>query len=119
MYSESDRRAPARRANDEFLRRMLGGELTGGAVPTMNQPVPELPTYPQRPPCDGGEESRPMPAPPCAMTPGMPSLAMVYSPVQCWREVLEPADALRAGSQFTELLLPFVGKGTKEGGGRA
>ena len=29
MYSENQRNTCARRANDEFLRRMLGGELAG------------------------------------------------------------------------------------------
>ena len=37
MYSENNRRASGMRANDEFLRRMLGGDLTGGEVPAMTR----------------------------------------------------------------------------------
>ena len=37
MYSENNRRASGMRANDEFLRRMLGGDLTGGEVPAMSK----------------------------------------------------------------------------------
>lgn len=61
MYSEIDRRASAQRANDEFLRRMLGGELCGGAREAMNQGVMEESARPTLPPvnngtaCDGSE----------------------------------------------------------------
>ena len=37
----------------------------------------------------------------------MPSLAMVYSPVQEWRNIYEPEEALRHGSLFSELYFPL------------
>ena len=43
MYSDNQRRASASRANDEFLRRMVGGELTRADVPVMNVETPPLP----------------------------------------------------------------------------
>lgn len=38
-------------------------------------------------------------------------IAMVYMPVQVWRELYAPGDALAAGTIFAELDLPFCGKG--------
>ena len=43
MYSDNQRRASASRANDEFLRRMVGGELTRADVQVMNVETPSLP----------------------------------------------------------------------------
>ena len=43
-------------------------------------------------------------------TQGLP-LAMVYMPMQVWRSIYAPCDALMAGSLFAELDLPFMGKG--------
>ncbi len=39
------------------------------------------------------------------------SLAMVYSPCQQFEGLYEPAEALRYGTLFTKLNLPFVGRG--------
>ena len=112
MYSETQKRADVQRANNDFLRRMLGGELTSGSVPVFNEEAPSLPEYPVRPPCDGGEADTEHQAPThcngvCGGT--APSLAMVYSPTQCWRRVLTPTEALKQGTQFAELVLPFEG----------
>ena len=158
MYSETNRRASVRRANDEFLRRMLGGELTSTDLPVMNAERPTLPVYPEvgRPACDGtvsdsklkelennAEHHRPHAnqshgRPICddAVSSGKPqgdcgtgdcptcidapSLAMVYAPKQCWRNLLEPQSALQAGSLFAELILPLEvgGYHTREGRGK-
>ncbi|MBQ8689762.1 MAG: spore coat associated protein CotJA [Clostridia bacterium] len=34
-------------------------------------------------------------------------LAMVYSPMQCWRMLKTPADALMSGTLFEELVKPY------------
>ena len=121
MYPEKDRRSSVRRANDEFLRRMLGGELGDGTpfCAVMNSDVPERPR-PQLPPegngpaCDGSQ--RPscdgMPRPDgnggeCPKHIHAPSLAMAYAPRQCWQNLLEPEVGLREGTIFAELILPF------------
>ena len=110
MYSEHEKRVPMQRANDEFLRRMLGGELTMGTAPVFNEETPALPTYPEPPSCDGtientvgecGQNGN------CSITKGAPSLAMVYAPCQTWNGVFDPMTALEHGSQFRELVLPF------------
>lgn len=122
MYSEKENRAGVQRANNEFLRRMLGGELTSGQLPVFNETKPTLPEYPTRPPCnsdpDYSEES--MEGTHCknACDAPMyaPSLAMVYAPKQCWRGLLSPDEALKQGSQFAELVLPFEGYQKGKGG---
>lgn len=121
MYSEKDRRSSVRRANDEFLRRMMAGDL-GDGVPfctVMNSNVSESPMRPQLPPednrtaCDGSQ--RPtndgMPRPEgnggCPKHIHAPSLAMAYAPRQCWQNLLEPEAGLREGTIFAELILPL------------
>ena len=122
MYSERENRAGVQRANNEFLRRMLGGELTTGYVPVFNEETPSLPEYPDRPPCDGGiDQSGAGTAgahctSACGTSLNAPSLAMVYAPVQCWRGLLNPTEALKQGSQFSELVLPFEGYRKGKGG---
>ena len=112
MYSDYNRRASARRANDEFLRRMLGGELTVGEVPAMTTERPTLPDYTEgnRVRCDGSEESGKEDVcgrGECPTCIGAPALAMVYAPKQCWRKLLDPCAALEQGTQFAELILPL------------
>lgn len=125
MYSEIDRRASARRANDEFLRRMLGGELNGGACEAMNQGVEESPR-PTLPPvnngaaCDGSENGNANGNGAdrgCPKHLHAPALAMVYAPRQCWQNLLDPMSGLEHGSIFAELILPLEavrGCGEKE-----
>ena len=44
----------------------------------------------------------------------MPSLAMVYAPVQEWTCLMEtPEEALRHGTLFHELFMPFEGSGPR------
>ena len=38
-----------------------------------------------------------------------PSLAMVYCPRQHWRAILSPDEALKRGTLFAELNMPFLG----------
>ncbi len=109
MYSDNQKRASVSRANDAFLRRMLGGELMGGEMPVMNVETPTLPENGgNSPSCDGskpndGDRGE------CPMYLHAPSLAMVYAPRQCWRNLLDPRSALVQGTMFAEMVLPFEG----------
>ena len=126
MYIESNRRAAESRADADFLRRMLGGELNGAANgrarndlgagrccewrPQARQEAPVRPEGGcggQRPSCDTS----------CPTEVPAPSLAMVYCPRQCWRSLFSPEDGLKHGTLFAELALPFKGRqlGGKEG----
>lgn len=144
MYSENNRRVSGMRANDEFLRRMLGGDLTGGETPVMNMEFEnrremlesngedrqEARTRENsklrfsdegngsigdgRPSCDGSVDNAVSGCKPSDCAKGecptylhAPSLAMVYSPRQCWRNLLDPQSALDHGTLFAELVLPF------------
>lgn len=115
MYSENNR--SSRRGNDEFFRRMTGGDIGGKE----NCPIPscrhggyeaaerDLPSRArldmgERPPCNEGDGGV------CHLCPNeihAPALAMVYCPRQCWRHLLEPSVALSKGTLFAELVLPF------------
>ena len=81
MYSENSKSASMQRANNEFLRRMLGGELSVGSLPVFNNENPALPEYPVRPPCNDGENvengSIGEMEEHCGGCANMPSLAMV------------------------------------------
>ncbi len=115
MNSENQRRVSSRRANDEFLRRMLDKEDARGSRAVMNptpMPTPSLPPErPNRPSCDGSYPNGSGNAGDCRMREGMPSLAMVYAPKQCWQNLLDPMTGLGQGSIFAELILPFQGCG--------
>lgn len=116
MYSENNRRYAARRADEDFLRRMMGGELSGNALPTMT-PSPSGTVRPVRDArnpisCDGSARKSTCPGvgsdgSKCESDSFAPSLAMVYSPRQCWRGILEPTVGLSAGTIFSELALPL------------
>lgn len=84
------------RSNDEFLRRMIGGkperqEVSPSVSPDFLTPVNENTGSPE-----------------CKIP--MPSLAMVYSPVQKWGNILPPAKALGEGTLFADLVKPFCGR---------
>ena len=103
MY-EPNHSAPRRRSDDEFLRRMSCPQ-SGQSIPTMNRSVSEAGPI-------GGLENTGHP-PACShppVDPAMPSLAMVYSPLQEWRCALSPSDALAHGTLFAELVKPFEGR---------
>lgn len=155
MYSEQNQKAPQYRANDAFLRRMLGGELTGNAgCGCRDDGETHLPEFRSRVACDGARredrmsggcgcrENQDRCSEPrtrvscensrredsvgkscgcgepnvCQSGKCMPSLAMVYAPVQSWSGVLDPVSALKAGSQFSDLILPFEGYSFGKGG---
>lgn len=110
MYSEHNHKNSARRANDDFLRRMLGGELTGDGYPVMSlqstdqSPVKEGGTNCQGLPRQEGEKACEKG---CPTHVNAPSIAMVYAPRQCWRKLLDPSTGLSKGSIFEELVLPL------------
>lgn len=163
MYSENQRNTCARRANDEFLRRMLGGELAGngdmntscgnrggcGGRDQRSNGCGQRSIADRRGNCAGAsvrttengascslcgrrnhmqspffERSD---APACNSGDTMQngntchhggkgvSLAMVYSPIQGFQNLYEPCVALKNGTLFAELNLPFEGCGGKEG----
>lgn len=137
MYSENNRRSTSRRADDDFLRRMMGGELVkdGFPVPTFSESVKpqspagtqerNVPTAPPQMPnnnrirCDGTprQSSDINGTSACPTSLHAPALAMVYSPKQCWRNLLDPATGLSHGTIFSELVLPLEvvpNKGHKE-----
>ena len=137
MYIESNRRAAESRADADFLRRMLGGELNGNdrsrscGRNSNRAPLPSQrgngcsscewrpqarQEMPQRP--EGGCGCNSMPCDTsCPTEVPAPSLAMVYCPRQCWRSLFSPEDGLKHGTLFAELALPFEGRqlGGKEG----
>lgn len=43
-------------------------------------------------------------------------LAMAYVPMQKWRNIYSTAEAMKAGTIFQELDLPFLGAGSRCGG---
>lgn len=126
MYSDNVQHAAARQANDEFLRRLVGGELcraekcrprgAGREASCTRQSEPCNRPQPRGAVCNlrtGREEH---PNPPCNQGDECgvptshihaPALAMVYSPVQGWEGLLDPVQALAHGSQFTTLILPL------------
>lgn len=115
MHSENSKNAVLRRANDEFLRQLLGGEPMRAEGGSQHCPVAcanESGTRPCRrreerpgPSCSQGDAHHA-----CPKTIAAPALAMVYSPLQCFEGLLEPAQALRAGTQFAALVLPLEEK---------
>ena len=123
MYSENRRNAAVRRSNDEFLRRLIGGELQAEPAPAkcraqsgpreqLSCSLRERPMQDRHPRADSSgvvcnDNDLHDPCGDCPTVLNAPALAMVYSPRQCWRGVLNPHDALFAGSLFTELVLPL------------
>ena len=105
MYSENGRHASVHRANDEFLRRMIGGEVVRAALPVVSMETPLLPDDLQNggTSCDGSSKGE------CPSHVHAPALAMVYAPMQCWNHLLDMQSALQHGTLFAELVLPFEG----------
>ena len=92
----------SRRAGEDFLRRM-------------NQCAPCTAQRAQSSFCHGCGESKPVNEGCHASgNTSMPSLAMVYAPIQEWTCLMEtPEDALHHGTLFHELLKPFEGNGSR------
>lgn len=90
----------ARRAGEEFLRRMTQNDL---------QKQESTPVFQQNGSCC--ELQRPNRCN-ASETKEMPSLAMVYAPVQEWSCLMDtPEMALAHGTLFKELFKPFEGRG--------
>lgn len=68
--------------------------------------------------CEGGQDNSVGNTYPCGEN-GVEgrSLAMVYAPVQAWRNAYDPGTALHRGTLFRELDLPFMGGGKTDRGG--
>ena len=109
MFFENESYHSRQRSNDEFLRRMNGDQFfqraSADEIPTMLRS--DVPGRNERPrvSCDG----TPPPESPSIEHEGcrMPSLAMVYSPVQTWQNILPPEEGLHHGSIFSDLVKPF------------
>ena len=91
----------ARRAGEDFLRRMAQADTP---CPMQSFPAFQQDSTPAcgNPPKHDG----------CAISQNsqMPSLAMVYAPVQSWHYLMDsPEMALAHGTLFKELFLPFEG----------
>ena len=140
MYIENNRRAAESRADADFLRRMLGGELNGNrcdrsgnrscdrlynrtpAEPIQGSPRGECCEWTPASPRVQARQEMPSVRPDgncgcqrpcdtsCPTEIPAPSLAMVYSPRQCWQNLLDPAVGLKHGTIFSELILPFEGR---------
>ncbi len=142
MYSENQRYSAVRRSNDEFLRKMLGGELSAscgqarcGTRRTTNRCANayagqtgdtctrgackshEMQARQDGPACNEGDSLHHNHdcgnSAPWAQT--FPSLAMVYSPMQSFENRYEPSKALQRGTLFADLDLPLEGCNGKEG----
>ena len=93
----------SRRAGEDFLRRMAQNDA---------QPQKQCALFSQqtdpRCSCNPPQQGSCMPS----KNPQMPSLAMVYAPIQEWTCLMEtPEDALHHGTLFHELFKPFEGSG--------
>ena len=110
MYSERNRQPSRQRSDDAFLRRMIGGELTGDRSFNTDGAVFDaelLNNVKTR--CNGDTVKSRASYEECGDEAWAPSLAMVYSPKQCFRNLLDPSSALEHGSLFAELVMPFEG----------
>ena len=137
MYFENNRRAAENRADADFLRRMLGGELNGNACGcdrsrdrSYERPYDRERSCNRTPVevrrgtgecCEWTPQARlETPVRPeggcgcqrpcdtsCPTEIAAPALAMVYCPRQCWRKLFDPEEGLKHGTIFAELVLPF------------
>ena len=129
MLFDNEKEDSRRRSGDEFLRRMrceefLSRQSIKGDIPTFGRS--DIPRRDERPrtSCNGDDSNeRGTSFTHETQRSGcdMPSLAMVYSPIQPWKEVLSPEDGLAQGTIFVDLIKPFEagerGKGCSMEGG--
>lgn len=111
MYFENEKHRSRQRSNDEFFRRMNADDLrlglTGSDIPTFSRTdIPRKDVSP-RTSCDGTSTSPAQIQSDGYASCKMPSLAMVYAPMQAWQELLSPLDGLHQGSIFKELIKPL------------
>jgi len=95
MYKENDTMIPRDRISDDMLRRMLDGE---GA-----RPMPNV------------QNTRPNDRKTWGLV-GYP-LASVYAPLQAFNRLYDMDTALKNGTLFEELYLPFMGESVGNKGG--
>ena len=112
MYPKNNR-PPSGRVNDEFLRRMVGGELIGDTLPVMQMTRKEATNQTRStiPNCNQDDDETALSE--CPVMLGAPSLAMVYSPEQAFDGLYEPEEGLSRGTVFIALEKPFFGDGGK------
>ena len=101
MYMDDDTLTPRDRISDNMLRRMLD-ESEGTASERYTSDSNNR-TGTQHSRHTWGLENHP--------------LAMVYAPVQVFRNLYDRDTALQKGTLFTELNLPFMGQSVMKGGG--
>ena len=111
MFFENENYLSRQRSNDEFLRRMNGDQFfrkaSADEIQTMlRSDVPGRNERPQTS-CDGTPNTSQTPPEIDHAGYRMPSLAMVYSPMQAWQGILSPEEGLHHGSIFSELVKPF------------
>jgi len=92
MYMDDDTRSPRDRIGDEMLRRML--DLSEPSAPDL--PPSEKNASPCLPNGGWGLHDHP--------------LGMVYAPLQHFRNLYDRETALKQGTIFRELDLPFLGE---------
>ena len=97
MYMDDDTRSPRDRIGDEMLRRML--DLSEPSVPDL--PPSERNAAPCLPHGGWGLDDHP--------------LGMVYAPLQHFRNLYDRETALKQGTIFRELDLPFLGESVANG----
>lgn len=113
MYEKNPPSA-SRRAGDDFLRRMLNGELSEKAIRPQSRFTAGTDMHATCE-CTDRDKRRQTAEPDCdacpyPLSPSMPSLAMVYSPDQAWRCIYDTVSALKTGTLFKELDKPFEGR---------
>ena len=95
MYKENDTMIPRDRISDDMLRRMLDGDAI--------RPMPNT------------QNTRPDGRKTWGLT-GYP-LASVYAPLQDFNALFDMEAALKSGTMFEELYLPFMGESIAHKGG--
>ncbi len=111
MYKDDDTMTPRDRISDDMLRRLLGDSL-------LTPPAWEAPSPDHDHGCgDYGHDHG------CSDHSGRHTwglenypLASVYAPLQTFHALYDKDTALKAGTIFSELDLPFMGKSVKKGG---
>ena len=95
MYMDDDTLTPRDRIGDDMLRRMLD-EPRQGNRPLSDLPPEERWESPCMPQGGWGLENHPV--------------GMVYAPLQAFRNLYDRETALKQGTIFRELDLPFLGE---------